>query len=50
VAQAKADRSAAAKKAAAVPWRRDVGNWLYAVATRVARKARVDILIVHTAS
>src|SRR5947209_2242664 len=29
-----------AKKAAAVPWRRDVGNWLYAVATRVARKAR----------
>jgi RNA polymerase sigma factor (sigma-70 family) len=29
-----------ARKAGAVPWRQDVGNWLYGVACRVARKAR----------
>jgi RNA polymerase sigma factor (sigma-70 family) len=29
-----------ARKAGSVPWREDVGNWLYAVALRVARKAR----------
>jgi RNA polymerase sigma factor (sigma-70 family) len=29
-----------ARKAGSVPWHADVGNWLYAVAVRVARKAR----------
>jgi RNA polymerase sigma factor (sigma-70 family) len=29
-----------ARKAGSVPWRDDVGNWLYAVAIRVARKAK----------
>jgi RNA polymerase sigma factor (sigma-70 family) len=29
-----------ARKAASVPWRDDIGNWLYAVALRVARRAR----------
>ncbi len=29
-----------ARKAGSVPWRDDVGNWLYAVASRVARKAK----------
>jgi RNA polymerase sigma factor (sigma-70 family) len=29
-----------AKKADSIPWREDAGNWLYAVALRVARKAR----------
>jgi RNA polymerase sigma factor (sigma-70 family) len=29
-----------ARKAGALPWREDVGNWMYAVALRVARKAR----------
>src|SRR5207248_1035651 len=31
-----------ARKAASVPWRDDVGNWLYAVALRVARKAKAQ--------
>jgi RNA polymerase sigma factor (sigma-70 family) len=31
-----------ARKAGSVSWRDDVGNWLYAVAIRVARKARVQ--------
>jgi RNA polymerase sigma factor (sigma-70 family) len=30
-----------ARKAGSVAWREDAGNWLYAVALRVARKARV---------
>jgi RNA polymerase sigma factor (sigma-70 family) len=29
-----------ARKAASIPWRDDVGNWLYAVALRVARRAQ----------
>src|SRR5262249_40550978 len=29
-----------ARKAGSVPWRTDVGNWLYAVAVRVARRAK----------
>jgi RNA polymerase sigma factor (sigma-70 family) len=29
-----------AKKAGAIPWREDAGNWLYAVALRVAAKVR----------
>src|SRR5258708_1222516 len=29
-----------ARKAGSVPWRDDIGNWLYAVALRVARRAR----------
>jgi RNA polymerase sigma factor (sigma-70 family) len=29
-----------ARKAGSVPWREDAGNWLYAVALRVARQAR----------
>src|SRR5260370_27794866 len=29
-----------ARKADTVPWRDDIGNWLYAVAVRVARQAR----------
>jgi len=31
-----------ARKAGSVPWREDAGNWLYAVALRVARKARAQ--------
>src|SRR5262245_30031401 len=29
-----------ARKAGSVPWHADVGNWLYAVAVRISRKAR----------
>ena len=29
-----------ARRAGSVPWRADVSNWLYAVAVRVARRAR----------
>ncbi|HEV3260479.1 MAG TPA: sigma-70 family RNA polymerase sigma factor [Gemmataceae bacterium] len=31
-----------ARRANAVRWREDIGNWLYEVACRLARKARVD--------
>jgi RNA polymerase sigma factor (sigma-70 family) len=33
-----------AKKAGGIPWRDDVGNWLYAVALRVARRAQARAL------